>query len=56
MNATATFPLRAAGLNIDPVRNRLAGPAGEVAVEPLVMRLLLELLDRPREVLSRREL
>lgn len=56
MNATATFPLRIAELNIDPVRRRVAGPGGEVVVEPLVMQLLVQLAERQGEVLSRREL
>ena len=56
MNATATFPLRFAELTIDPVRRRVAGPGGDVAVEPLVMQLLLQLVDGQGEVLPRREL
>lgn len=56
MNASATFPLCVAGLTIDPVRRRVTGPAGEAAVEPLVMQLLVQLVDRQGEVLSRREL
>ena len=56
MNASATFPLRVAGVAIDPVRRRIAGPGGEVGLEPLVMRLLLQLVDRQGEVLPRREL
>ncbi len=56
MNTAATFPLRVAELTIDPVRRRLSGPDGEVAVEPLVMRLLLEFVDRQGQVLQRREL
>lgn len=56
MNVAATFPLRVAGLTIDPVRRRVAGPGGEAAMEPLVVRLLLQLADRQGEVLSRREL
>lgn len=56
MNAAATFPLRVAGVNIDPVRRRLDGPGGEVAVEPLVMQLLLQLVERQGQVLPRREL
>lgn len=56
MNATAAFPLQVAGMTIDPVRRRIAGPGGETAVEPMVMRLLEQLLDRTGEVLSRREL
>jgi DNA-binding winged helix-turn-helix (wHTH) protein/tetratricopeptide (TPR) repeat protein len=56
VNATATFPLRIAGLTIDPVRRHVAGPGGQTVVEPLVMRLLLHLAERQGEVLSRREL
>ncbi|MFL6720251.1 MAG: winged helix-turn-helix domain-containing protein, partial [Sphingomonas sp.] len=56
MNATATFPLRFAELTIDPVRRRVAGPGGDMAVEPLVMQLLLQLVDGQGEVLPRREL
>ena len=56
MNATAAFPLQVAGLTIDPVRRRIAGPGGETAVEPMVMRLFEQLLDRQGQVLSRREL
>jgi DNA-binding winged helix-turn-helix (wHTH) protein len=56
VNATATFPLRVAGLTIDPVRRHIAGPGGEAVVEPLVMRLLLQLAERQGEVLPRREL
>ena len=56
MNASATFPLRVAGLTIDPVRRRVSGPAGEAAVEPLVMQLLVQLVERHGQVLSRREL
>ena len=51
MNANATFPLRVAGLAIDPVRRRIAGPGGEVALEPLVTRLLLQLVERQGEVI-----
>jgi DNA-binding winged helix-turn-helix (wHTH) protein/tetratricopeptide (TPR) repeat protein len=56
VNAAATFPLRVAGLTIDPARRRIAGPHGEAAVEPLVMQLLLQLVEREGEVLPRREL
>jgi DNA-binding winged helix-turn-helix (wHTH) protein/tetratricopeptide (TPR) repeat protein len=56
VTAAATFPLRIAGLTIDPARRRIAGPGGEAAVEPLVMRLLLQLVDRQGQVLPRREL
>ena len=56
MNTAATFPLRVAELTIDPVRRRIAGPDGEVAVEPLVMRLLLEFVGCQGQVLQRREL
>lgn len=56
MNAAATFPLCIGGLTIDPVRRRVAGPGGEASVEPLVMQLFLKLVDRPGEVLSRRDL
>jgi len=56
VNATATFPLRIAGLTIDPVRRHVAGPGGETVVEPLVMRLLVQLAERQGEVLPRREL
>jgi DNA-binding winged helix-turn-helix (wHTH) protein len=56
VNATATFPLRVAGLTIDPVRRRVAGPGGEAVMEPLVMQLLLQLVDRQGQVLERRAL
>ena len=56
MNVAATFPLRVAELTIDPVRRRIAGPAGDASIEPLVMKLLLQLLDREGDVLPRREL
>ncbi|MEO6582160.1 MAG: helix-turn-helix domain-containing protein [Sphingomicrobium sp.] len=56
MNAAATFPLRVAELTIDPVRRRIAGPRGEAAIQPLVMQLLLQLVERQGQVLPRREL
>jgi DNA-binding winged helix-turn-helix (wHTH) protein/tetratricopeptide (TPR) repeat protein len=56
VNAAATFPFRVAELTIDPVRRRVAGPGGEVPMEPLVMQLLLQLVDRQGQVLPRREL
>jgi DNA-binding winged helix-turn-helix (wHTH) protein/tetratricopeptide (TPR) repeat protein len=56
MNASAEFPLRVAGLEVDPVRRRVSGPGGEASVEPLVMQLFLQLIDRQGEVLSRRDL
>lgn len=56
MNVAATFPLRAAGLTIDPVRRRVVGPGGEAAMEPLVMRLLVQLVDSQGQVIPRREL
>jgi len=56
MNASATFPLRVAGLTIDPVLRRVSGPGGETQVEPLVMQLFLHFIDRQGEVLERREL
>jgi len=56
VNAEASFPLRVAGLTIDPVRRRVSGPSGEAMVEPLVMQLLLHLVDRRGEVLNRRDL
>jgi DNA-binding winged helix-turn-helix (wHTH) protein len=56
VNVPAAFPLQVAGLTIDPVRRRIAGPGGETAVEPLVMRLFEQLLDRQGEVLSRQQL
>lgn len=56
MNVAATFPLRVAGMSIDPIRRRVAGPGGEAVVEPLVMRLLVQLVDREGQVLPRREL
>ena len=56
MNASATFPLRVAGLTIDPVLRRISGPGGEAPVEPLVMQLFLHLIDGQGEVLQRREL
>lgn len=56
MNVAATFPVRVAGLNIDPVRRRVSGPGGEAALEPLVMQLLVHLAERQGQVLPRREL
>ena len=56
MNASAPFPLRVAGLTIDPVLRRVSGPGGETPVEPLVMQLFLHLIERPGQVLERREL
>jgi DNA-binding winged helix-turn-helix (wHTH) protein/tetratricopeptide (TPR) repeat protein len=56
VNAPPTFPLRVAGLTIDPVRRLVIGPGGEATMEPLVMRLLLQFLDRGDQVLKRREL
>jgi DNA-binding winged helix-turn-helix (wHTH) protein/tetratricopeptide (TPR) repeat protein len=56
VNAAATFPFRVAELTIDPVRRRIAGPGGEAPIEPLVMQLLLQLVDRQGQVLPRREL
>ncbi|MEO7365362.1 MAG: helix-turn-helix domain-containing protein [Sphingomicrobium sp.] len=56
MNVAATFPLRIAELTIDPVRRRIAGPLGEAPVQPLVMQLLLQLVERQGQVLPRREL
>jgi DNA-binding winged helix-turn-helix (wHTH) protein len=56
VNAASAFPLQVAGLTIDPVRRRISGPGGEIAVEPMVMRLFEQLLDRRGEVLSRRHL
>jgi DNA-binding winged helix-turn-helix (wHTH) protein len=43
-------------MTIDPVRRRIAGPGGETVIEPMVMRLLEQLVDRQGEVLPRREL
>jgi DNA-binding winged helix-turn-helix (wHTH) protein/tetratricopeptide (TPR) repeat protein len=56
VNAATAFPLQFAGLTIDPDRRRVTGTGGEAAVEPLVMRLLLQLVDRQGQVLPRREL
>ena len=56
MNAAATFSVRVGELGIDPVRRRIAGPGGEVPMEPLVTQLLLQLVDRQGQVLPRREL
>lgn len=56
MDASGYAPLSLAGLAIDPARRRVTGPGGEAVIEPLVMRLLLELVDREGEVLPRREL
>ena len=56
MNASAEFPLRVAGLTIDPVLRRVSGPGGQTSVEPLVMQLFLHLIDRQGQVLERREL
>jgi DNA-binding winged helix-turn-helix (wHTH) protein len=51
VDVAATLPLR-----VDPVRRRIAGPGGETAIEPMVMRLLEQLLDRQGEVFPRRQL
>lgn len=56
MNASAEFPLRVAGLDVDPVRRRVSGPGGEASVEPLVMQLFLQVIEHQGQVLSRREL
>ena len=56
MNVAATFPLRVARLTVDPVCRRVAGPGGETVIEPLVMRLLVQLVERQGQVLPRREL
>lgn len=56
MNASAPFPLRVAGLTVDPVLRRVSGPGGETPIEPLVMRLFLHLIDRQGQVLERRDL
>ena len=56
MNSTGTFSLRVADLDIDPIRRRVAGAGGEVSVEPMVMRLLVQLADRQGEVVERRSL
>ena len=56
MNAAATFPLCVAGVTIDPVRRRISGAGGEATIEPLVMQLLLQLVERQGQVLPRREL
>lgn len=56
MNAAAEFPLTVAGLTIDPVCRRITGADSEVAVEPMVMELLIQLLDQPGQVQSRRQL
>ena len=56
MNVAATFPVRVAGLTVDPVRRRITGPGGEAVTEPLVMQLLLLLIDRQDQVFERREL
>jgi DNA-binding winged helix-turn-helix (wHTH) protein len=56
VDAAAAFPLCVAGLTIDPVRRRVAGPGGELPMEPLVMQLLLQLVERQGQVLPRREL
>jgi DNA-binding winged helix-turn-helix (wHTH) protein len=52
----ASFPVRVAGLSIDPVRRRVSGPGGEAVMEPLVAQLLMLFVARKSEVLSRREL
>ena len=56
MNELRTFPISVATLTVDPVRRHIAGPRGDVAVEPLVMQLFLQLIDSQGEVLQRREL
>jgi len=56
VNAAATLPLRVGALIIDPIRRHIAGPGGDVPLEPLVTRLLLHLVDRQGQVLLRREL
>ena len=43
-------------LEVSPARRRVAGPAGEATVEPLVMQLLLLLIDGRGQVVTRIEL
>jgi DNA-binding winged helix-turn-helix (wHTH) protein len=41
---------------VDPARNRVTGPAGEVALQPKVIDVLCALGERPGEVISRADL
>jgi DNA-binding winged helix-turn-helix (wHTH) protein len=56
VNSTGTFSLRVAELDIDPIRRRVTGTGGEVTIEPMVMRLLVQLADRRGQVVERRSL
>jgi DNA-binding winged helix-turn-helix (wHTH) protein/tetratricopeptide (TPR) repeat protein len=56
MNVPATFPVRVAGLTIDPARRHVSGTGGEATLQPLVMQLLLQFTERPGDVLLRRNL
>jgi len=43
------------GLEVDPWRRTISGSAGEVTIEPKVMAVLLMLVHRPGEVITRQE-
>ncbi len=45
-----------AGWQVHPLLNRIAGPEGEVALEPRMMRVLVYLAEHPGEVVRREEL
>ncbi|HVW72486.1 MAG TPA: winged helix-turn-helix domain-containing protein [Rhizomicrobium sp.] len=49
-------PFQVAGFTVEPARNRIAGPGGEIAIEPKLMDLLCVLAGAPGRVFSRGEL
>lgn len=49
-------PFRLNSYLVDPLRNRVAGPDGEAALQPKVIDVLCALVDRHGEVVSRTEL
>ena len=58
MNRPSPFtpPFRLGEWTVHPALNRVAGPAGEVRLEPRVMAVLLRLAATPGQVVSRNEL
>jgi DNA-binding winged helix-turn-helix (wHTH) protein len=50
----ATDLVNIGGLTVSPARRRLFGPAGELSLEPMVLRLLLLLGERLGDVVERR--
>ena len=55
MNQSGNFPppFRLNQWLVQPALNRISGPAGDVQIEPLVMRVLLVLAEEPGEVVTR---